>query len=241
VLRDIPTRYGSDRDEYSPAVGRGRGTGLTRGTHPPGWKADVRYVPSAENRSHGSVLGIRLRRFCDGTPSATSSTDQHPGRRTGCVTGGREISDPLRGRGASGHSKNEIGVRRITTAGLDTRRQHGVTLAPQAAQGRLAGFERERSGGTPRRCRGVPRRNRDVRLARSGAGWDAEPNPRPRRPQMSTLPTVRAAIAALLSAPLALLLIAGSALAATDHVVITGAPSSRRARPPATSSSSTVA
>jgi hypothetical protein len=27
----------------------------------------VRYVPSAENRSHGSVLGIKLRRFCDGT------------------------------------------------------------------------------------------------------------------------------------------------------------------------------
>jgi glycosyltransferase involved in cell wall biosynthesis len=32
-----------------------------------GWKADVRYVPSGENRSHGSVLGIQLRRFCDGT------------------------------------------------------------------------------------------------------------------------------------------------------------------------------
>ena len=39
---------------------------------------------------------------------------------------------------------------------------------------------------------------------------------------MSTLQAVRAAIAALLSALLALLLIAGSASAATDHVVITG-------------------
>ena len=39
---------------------------------------------------------------------------------------------------------------------------------------------------------------------------------------MSTLQAVRAAIAALLSALLALLLIAGSAFAATDHVVITG-------------------
>jgi hypothetical protein len=27
----------------------------------------VRYVPSAENRSHGSTLGIRLRGFCNGT------------------------------------------------------------------------------------------------------------------------------------------------------------------------------
>jgi hypothetical protein len=24
-------------------------------------------VPSSENRSHGSTLGIKLRRFCDGT------------------------------------------------------------------------------------------------------------------------------------------------------------------------------
>jgi hypothetical protein len=67
LLRDIPTREGFDRDEYPPAVGRGRGKGLRRGTHPRGWKADVRYVPSSENRSHGSVLGIKLRRFCDGT------------------------------------------------------------------------------------------------------------------------------------------------------------------------------
>jgi hypothetical protein len=37
------------------------------GTHPRGWKADVRYVPSSENRSHGSSLGAKLRRFCDGT------------------------------------------------------------------------------------------------------------------------------------------------------------------------------
>ena len=29
--------------------------------------ADVAYVPSSENRSHGAVLGIKLRRFCEGT------------------------------------------------------------------------------------------------------------------------------------------------------------------------------
>lgn len=69
LLRDIPIREEFDRDEYPPAVGRGKGKGkgLERGRHPRGWKADVRYVASSENRSHGSVLGIKLRRFCDGT------------------------------------------------------------------------------------------------------------------------------------------------------------------------------
>ena len=67
LLGGFPTRDGFDRDEYPPAVGRGRGTGLVRGSSPRGWKADVAYVPSSENRSHGSTLGIKLRRFCDGT------------------------------------------------------------------------------------------------------------------------------------------------------------------------------
>ena len=48
-------RPGFDRDEYPPAVGRA----VVR--------ADVAYVPSAENRSHGAVLGTKLRRLCDGT------------------------------------------------------------------------------------------------------------------------------------------------------------------------------
>ena len=55
LLDDLPTRVGYDRDEYPPAVARGR------------WKADVRYVPSSENRSHGATMGNELRRFCDGT------------------------------------------------------------------------------------------------------------------------------------------------------------------------------
>lgn len=50
-----------------PAVGRGRGPGLERGRNPRGWKADVRYVPSSENRSHGATLGDRLEPFCNGT------------------------------------------------------------------------------------------------------------------------------------------------------------------------------
>jgi hypothetical protein len=50
-----------------PAVGRGKGPGLERGVDPRGWRADVRYVPSHENRSHGSTMGIKLRRFCNGT------------------------------------------------------------------------------------------------------------------------------------------------------------------------------
>jgi hypothetical protein len=67
LLEGIATRPGYDRDEYPPAVGRGRGRGLTRGSHPRGWKADVAYVPSHENRSHGSALGTKLRRYCNGT------------------------------------------------------------------------------------------------------------------------------------------------------------------------------
>ena len=71
LLEDIPTRAGFDRDEYPAAVGRGRPNGdqrgLVRGTNPIGWMADVAYVPSSENRSHGSSLGAKLRGFCDGT------------------------------------------------------------------------------------------------------------------------------------------------------------------------------
>jgi hypothetical protein len=67
LLRDIPTRADFDRDEYPPAVGRGRGKGLVRGSSPRGWRADVRYVESSENRSHGSSLGGKLRHFCNGT------------------------------------------------------------------------------------------------------------------------------------------------------------------------------
>jgi hypothetical protein len=33
-----------------------------RGTNPRGWLADVAYLLSAENRSHGSSMGIKLRR-----------------------------------------------------------------------------------------------------------------------------------------------------------------------------------
>ncbi len=71
LLKNIPTRQGFDRDEYPPAVGRGRAyndqRGLVRGVDPIGWVADVDYVPASENRSHGASLGSKLRRFCNGT------------------------------------------------------------------------------------------------------------------------------------------------------------------------------
>jgi len=71
LLQNIPTKPGFDRDEYPPAVGRGRPyndqRGLVRGNNPIGWVADVMYVPSSENRSHGASLGNKLRRFCNGT------------------------------------------------------------------------------------------------------------------------------------------------------------------------------
>ena len=70
LLEDIPTKAGFDRDEYPAAVGRGRANGnqkgLVRGINPIGWMADVAYVPSAENRSHGSSLGAKLHKFCNG-------------------------------------------------------------------------------------------------------------------------------------------------------------------------------
>ena len=34
---------------------------------PRGWKADIAYVRSSENRSHAAALGDRLEPFCDGT------------------------------------------------------------------------------------------------------------------------------------------------------------------------------
>jgi hypothetical protein len=68
LLEDIPTRPGFDRDEYPPAVGRGRGRpALKRGSDPTGWRASVRYVRSGENRSHGSRLGDALSPYCNGT------------------------------------------------------------------------------------------------------------------------------------------------------------------------------
>jgi hypothetical protein len=41
-LRNHATRDGFDRDEYSPAIGRGKGAGLERGPNPRGWRTDVR-------------------------------------------------------------------------------------------------------------------------------------------------------------------------------------------------------
>lgn len=67
LLAGYRTLAGNDRDEYPPAMARGRGRGLTRGTSPTGWMADVMYVPSSENRSHGSSMGSKLRRYCNGT------------------------------------------------------------------------------------------------------------------------------------------------------------------------------
>lgn len=67
----LAPRPDEDRDEYPPAVGRGRANGtlkgLVRGINPIGWMAHVMYVPDRENQSHGSSLGAKLRRFCNGT------------------------------------------------------------------------------------------------------------------------------------------------------------------------------
>ena len=67
LLSDMPPRPGMDRDEYPPAIGRGMPPEVIRGAHPRGWKADVAYVPSGENRSQGAVMGAELRPYCNGT------------------------------------------------------------------------------------------------------------------------------------------------------------------------------
>jgi hypothetical protein len=67
LLSNMPPRPGMDRDEYPPAVGRGMPPEVIRGAHPRGWKADVAYVPSGENRSQGAVMGAELRPYCNGT------------------------------------------------------------------------------------------------------------------------------------------------------------------------------
>jgi hypothetical protein len=53
-LDGIPTRDGYDRDEMPPAVSREGGAG-----------ADVRYVPSADNRGAGAAMGEQLEPYCD--------------------------------------------------------------------------------------------------------------------------------------------------------------------------------
>ncbi len=67
LLTGVSTRKGYDRDEYPPAVGRGVGAGLMRGVNPVGWMASVMLIPSGENRSHGAVMGAKLRGLCSGT------------------------------------------------------------------------------------------------------------------------------------------------------------------------------
>ena len=66
----FPTRAGFDRDDHPAAVGRGRANGTQRGLvrgRADRLASDVEYIASSENRSHGSALGAKPRRFCDGT------------------------------------------------------------------------------------------------------------------------------------------------------------------------------
>ena len=60
MLARSPTRPGHDRDAYPMAARRAS------------WRAGVEYVPSAENRAAGSVVGVKLRRYCNGTRFAYS-------------------------------------------------------------------------------------------------------------------------------------------------------------------------
>jgi hypothetical protein len=67
LLEGVKTKAGYARDEYPPAAGRGFGNGLTKGSDPTGWRADLTLVPSHESQSHVSSMASKLRRFCSGT------------------------------------------------------------------------------------------------------------------------------------------------------------------------------
>lgn len=56
-LEGWPTKSGYDRDEYPPAMSREGGYG-----------ADVRYVPSSDNRGAGSSMGAQLSGWCEDQP-----------------------------------------------------------------------------------------------------------------------------------------------------------------------------
>jgi hypothetical protein len=67
AVRQLPVQSGVDRDEYPPAVLRGRGPkSLRQGTKPTGWKASVRYVNPAQNQGAGASIGAKLRPYCSG-------------------------------------------------------------------------------------------------------------------------------------------------------------------------------
>jgi len=55
ALAGIPTKPGMDRDEWPMAFARRS------------WRTDIAYVPSDQNRGAGARIGIKLRRYCDGT------------------------------------------------------------------------------------------------------------------------------------------------------------------------------
>ncbi len=67
VLAKVKSKAGYDRDEYPPAIGRGRGKGLRQGRKPRGWVADVGYVRSPEGVVATLATAVKLARYCDGT------------------------------------------------------------------------------------------------------------------------------------------------------------------------------
>lgn len=101
------------------------------GTHPRGWKADVMYVPSAEN-AH-TDLGSKLRRYCDAPASAMPPvTYVHADKltlatRASCVP-------PHRMSGFPCDAKEEADFVRSGSCVypyLDARQRRGQCLSPQ--------------------------------------------------------------------------------------------------------------
>jgi hypothetical protein len=80
LLESWDTKPGYDRDEYPPAVGRGRGAGLAQGADPRGWKADVAYVPFSETAATATCSAPSCGASATAPSSSTSSTRSDVGR-----------------------------------------------------------------------------------------------------------------------------------------------------------------
>ena len=179
LLEDIPTKAGFDRDEYPAAVGRGRANGdkrgLVRGINPIGWMADVRYVQSSENRSHGASLGAKLRGLCNGGMPASLS-GRRSWRRPRQPTEAHSVSFGGRPNGHAlepGERLNHVDVRR------------GEVHVNWQVNGKTGKVGQPKNDSRRRRARDVPRRSDDgdaagrvARVALAGRRLDGAAHPR---------------------------------------------------------------
>lgn len=171
--------------EYPPAAGRGRGKDLTRGSDPRRLEGRRGLVPSHENRSHASVLEIKLRRFCDGTKFQFVFFDHVRGV---CVTSQRTRTKAAVHSSAWSVERHRLAVSRraaLGSRGVVPRRGTARPHRP-AARRTAAGRGTDRGGSRmpavparPRRPRSPARRDQAL-SARRAVGRSARMTGAPR-------------------------------------------------------------